>query len=218
MPVDLQVVFPQELVELSSVRLVPGARPRTLDVTGRDFRAVDEVLVNGVAAPDVVVVSRTRLLAQVPDVLTNDTITSVTVVSQRLTATERSLLRFRVGRTASKITGVLRLVQVFLKLLFTTPGRDIFAPKLGGAALKTVGLTYGKDEGGVIVSDFIVAVANTQRQLLGIQARDPRLPRDERLLSAKVLSAGFNRAEAALIVSVELTSQAGRAAIANVAV
>jgi hypothetical protein len=37
-------------------------------------------------------------------------------------------------------------------------------------------------------------------------------------LTAKVLSAGYNRNEAALVVSVEVTSQAGRAATANVVV
>jgi len=216
--VDFQIVFPQELVELASVRVLPGVAPRTLDVTGRDFSSIDEVLVNGIPSPDIVVLSLTRMLAQIPDALANETVTSVTVTSVRLAMTSRSLLRFRVGRTPSKVSGILRLMQVFLKILFTTPGSDIFARKTGGGALSRVGATFGRDEGGSIVSDFIVAVGSTQRQIRALQARDPSIPRDERLLTAKVLSAGYNRNEAALIVSVELTSQAGRAATANVMV
>jgi hypothetical protein len=216
--VDFQIVFPQELVELTSVRIQPGMVPRTLDITGADFRAVDQVMVNDLVSPDVVVLSKTRLLAQVPSVFATQTISSVTVISTKLAVTPKSLLRFRVGRTPSKVSGLLRLMQVFLKLLFTTPGSDIFAPQTGAGALVKVGSTFGHDEGGGIVSDFVVAVGRTQRQILAIQARDPSLARDERLLAAKVLSAGFNRAESALIVSVELTSHAGRAAVANLTV
>lgn len=218
MAVDFQVVFPQELVELTSVRVLPGIAPRTLDVTGKNFTSVDEVLVNGLVSSEVVVVSKTRLLAQVPAAFINQTVTSVTVVSTRLSVSQRSLLRFRVGRTPSKVSGILRLMQAFLKLLLTTPGSDIFARNTGGGALTRIGATFGRDEGGSIVSEFIVAVGSTQRQLLAIQSRDPSLPRDERLLTARVLSAGYNRNEAALVVSVELTSQAGRAAVANVTV
>ena len=218
MAVDFQVVFPQELVTLSSVRILPGITPRTLDLTGRDFRSIDEVLVNGVASPDVVVLSKTRALAQVPAVFVRQTITSVSVISTSLSVTSRSLLRFRIGHTPSKVSGILRLMQLFLKMLLTTPGTDIFAPSTGGGILSRIGATFGKDEGGAIVSDFIVAVGSTQRQIMAIQSRDPSLSRDERLLSAKVLSGGFNKNEAALVVSVELTSQALKAAIANVTV
>jgi hypothetical protein len=179
---------------------------------------VDEVLINDVPSPDVVIVSKTRLLAQVPDMLKNDTLTSITVVSNKLTVTAKSLIKFRLGKTPSKVSGILRLIQVFLKILFTTPGTDIFSPRVGGNALKDIGLTFGQDQGGGIVSNFVIAVGSTQRQIQAIQARDPSIPRDERLLSATVTRAGYNRAEAALIVSVELTSHAGRAATANVMV
>lgn len=217
MAVDLQVCFPQEVIALSQVRYLPGPWPRTLDVLGDDFRRVDEVRINGVASSEVVLVSERRLLAQVPEVLAQVPLTSVTVTSTTLALTAKSLLTFQLHRTPSKVSGLLRLVQLFLKLLFTTPGTDIFAPKLGGAALRHVGLTFGKDQGGQIVSDLIVAVRTTVRQVVALQARDPRLPREERLLDAKVLEAGYNRVETALVVGLELLSHAGQRATANVA-
>lgn len=218
MSLDFQVVFPQELVPIDSVTILQGVNPPSVDVIGQDFRSVDEVRINDVASPDVVILSRRRLLAQIPAELRNQVPTSVTVISNKLAMTNKSVLRFRVGRVPSTVGGVLRLVQVFLKVLLTTPGRDIFAPRIGAGALKNIGLTFGKDEGGSIVSDFIVSVATAQRQIIAIQSRDPSLPPDERLLAAKVVSAGYNRNEAALVVSVEITSQAGRAARANVVV
>lgn len=218
MSVDIQIAAPQEVVSLNAVRILPGINPRSVDVIGQDFRAVDTVLVNDMPSPDVIVLSPTRLLAQVPAQLVNETLTSITVISNKLTLTEKSTIKFRLGRTPSKVSGILRLVQVFLKLLFTTPGTDIFSPRIGGNGLKGIGLTFGKDQGGNIVSNFVIAVDNTQKQIQAIQARDPTIPRDERLLQAKVTKAGYNRAEAALVVSVELTSHAGRSAVANVAI
>lgn len=218
MAVDFQVVFPQELIQLNSVRELPGLTPRTIDVLGEDFRSVDEVTINEFPSPSVVVLSRQRLLAQIPPELGLNRVTSVSVISNQLAITKKSLLRFRVGQTPSKVTGILRLVQLFLKILFTKPGRDIFAPRIGADALKNVGVTFGKNEGGNIVSDFVVSIGSAQRQVLAIQSRDPSLPLDERLLAARVISAAYNQQEAALVVSVEITSQSGRTALANLVV
>jgi hypothetical protein len=216
--VDFQVVFPQQIVELSSVQIMFGVTPLTLDVAGEDFRSVDEIRVNDIIAPDVVILSRKRMLVRVPELVKNTQVTSVTVTSHSLTMSSKSLLKFRIGRSPSKVSGILRLVQVFLKILFTTPGYDIFAPRIGAAALKNIGVTFGASEGQSIVSDFVIACATTARQIVAIQSRDPSTPLDERLLSARVTAAKYNKQEAALVVSVELTSQTGRAALANVVV
>jgi hypothetical protein len=216
--VDFQVVFPQEVIPLVAIRQVPGVSPRTLDITGTDFRSLDEVLLNEIPAPGAVVVSQTRLLVPVPASLAQSTITSVSVLSRRLTLTSKSVIQFRVGRVPSKVRGILRLVQLFLKILFTTPGRDIFTPKIGAAALKNIGRTFGKGQSDSIVMDFVLAVETTVRQILAVQSKDATIPFDERLLSARLLGARFDFEQSALVVSVELTSQAGQPAITNVVV
>lgn len=212
MAVDFQVCVPQEVIKLSQIRDVPGLPVRTLDILGEDFRSVDQVLINDVESPEVVVLSRGRLLAQVPDVMSAVNVTSVSVLSSQLTITARSFLRFRISPTPSKVSGILRLCQVFLKLLFTTPGTDIFSKRVGGGALRTLGHNFGKDQGGDIVSSFIISVDNTARQLIQIQGRNSSIPPDERLLSASVFQAGFNKSETALVAGVEILSQAGKAA------
>src|SRR5690606_23234077 len=212
MAVDFQICAPQEVIKLGQVRNIPGLPVRTLDIIGEDFRSVDEVLINDIPAPEVVVLSRTRLLAQVPEALQNSDVTSVSVLSTRLIITERSIIRFRISRTPSKVRGILKLMQAFLKVLFTTPGTDIFAKKVGGGALRTIGHNFGKDQGADIVSNFIVSVDNTARQLIQVQSRNSSLPPDERLLSAKVYKAGFVKNETALVVGIEILSQTGRVA------
>jgi hypothetical protein len=216
--VDFQVVFPSEVVELTSVRLVPGANPPQLDISGKDFRSVDEVVINDIASSDVIVVSKNRLIATIPEGARGGFPMRVLITSRKLTITPKSLIRFKIGRTPSKVRGILKLIQLFLKLLFTTPGTDIFSPKLGSAGLKDIGRTFGKDQTGTIVTDFVIAVDTTARQIINLQGRDPSLPLDERLLRAKVQSSGFDPVQSALIVTVEITSQAGSTATTNVVV
>lgn len=219
MAIDFQVVFPTEVIKLNGIRLTPPSPlglPTQLDILGEDFSSVDEVFINDMESPDVIVVSKNRLLAQLPDVLQKSrAVNSVMVLSRKLTLSPRSLIRFRIGDTPSRVSGILRLVQVFLKVLFTTPGTDIFSKRVGGGALTLLGETFGADEGRKVVSNFVVAVDTAQRQIIALQGRDPALPPDERLLSARVTRSGFNREQGAIIASVELTSQAGRAALAN---
>lgn len=215
MSVDLLTISPQQVINLSRVQVVPGP-PRSVHVVGEDFRSVDEVLINQVPSPDVVVVDKTHLIAQVPDTALLARVNDVVVLSKRLVLSDRSQLRIRIGRTPGRATGILKLMQLFLKILFTTPGRDIFAPNIGGGALKNVGATFGPNEGDNIVNDFVIAVDTTSRQIIAIQGRDSSLPRDERLLGAKVTKATFNQAIGGIDVSVQITSQAGREAVANV--
>lgn len=220
MAIDFQICYPQEVIQLNRIRYsgfssTPGV-PVSLDITGQDFRAVDEVLINDIPSPDVIVINRNRLMAQLPDVLQKSlAVNSVFVTSRSLTLSQKSLIKFRIGNTPGRVSGVMRLMQLFLKVLFTTQGSDIFAPNIGGNGLTFLHETYGSDEGKGIVSSFVISVDTTVRQIVAIQGRDSRIPRDERLLKATVTKAKFNRNIAGIVASIEIISQAGRAATAN---
>lgn len=216
--VDLQCVFPQETIRITSVKVVAGSVPTLLDVVGDDFSSVDTVDINEIEAPSFIVLSLTRMLVTLPEAVAPTNIRTVTVVSRRLMLTSRSLLRFQVSKVPSKASGTLRLLQLFLKVLLTTPGSDKFNKQLGGGGLGNLGQSFGRDQSGVIVSDFVVSVQNTTRQIIALQGRSAGLPPEERLLNAKVLRAQFSAQEAALLVSIEVSSQTGRAAVANVVV
>lgn len=216
MAVDYQICFPQESIQINSVRTLPGVSPATLDVVGQDFSAVDEVLVNEISAPHFIVVSRTRMMVTLPSSIS--TIRTVAVTSRKLTMTAKSVLKFKISQVPSKVSGILRLVQLFTKILFTAPGSDIFNKRLGAGGLKNLGRSFSKSQSGGIISEFVVSVENASRQIISMQSRQPGLPQDERLLTAKVSSARFSAQETALLVAVEVTSQAGRSAVANVVV
>lgn len=206
--IDFQIVYPQTVVNLSSVTFLEAAEPRLLQVVGDDFSSVDEVRINGIASPSVSIFSSSILFAQVPDTVV-ERVTSVTVLSNKLLVQDRNLLTFRLGRSPAKVSGVLRLLQVFIKLLFTTPGTDIWSQSSGGGALQGLGRNINDLTGQGTIQDFMIAVANTTRQLVATQARNTRLPPDERLLSATVTKVFFNKQESALIPTIEVVSQLG---------
>lgn len=213
---DVQFTYPQQIIKISSVSLIEGSDPPTLLVVGDDFRAVDEVLLNDIPSPAVIVQSTTSLTAVMPPEVRSNALVNVVVVSYRFAYTERSLISFRCGRTNRTVSGINRLVQLFVKVLLTTPGSDIFNPTQGGGALSHLGKTFSKDAAGSIVGDFVISVDNTVKQIIAMQSRKSRLPREERLLSAQVCSARFDASQTALIVSILLISQAGTAATANI--
>lgn len=187
-----------------------------VDVRGQDFSSVDEVLINDTPVSTFVVLGRQQLVVTLPKNVTY--VSSVAVTSRRITLTDKSFLKFRLGKTPSSVSGVMRLMQLFIKVLFTTPGSDIFSKRLGSAGLRNISRTFAPDQSGGIISDFVVAVEGATRQIIAFQGRQQNLPQDERLLTARVASAHFSPLESALVVSVELTSYAGRAALANVVV
>jgi len=219
MAVDFQTIHPQEAIRLNRIRMRVVGGLKVLDIIGSDFRAVDEVQINETQSPDIIVLSKTRLLAQLPDRLQdNPDVQNVNVLSKTLTISTKSVLRFRIGDTPGKVVGILRLLQLFVKILISDPGSDIFNKGLGAGALANLGSSFGEDEGQNIKADFTIAVDRAARQVVAIQSRNSSIPRDERLLSAKVLGTTFSRATASLFVTVEVISQDGTPARVNLEV
>jgi len=138
------------------------------------------------------------------------------VLSHIVTLAERNLLKFRLGHTTQRTSGILKLMQLFIKLLFTTPGFDIFTPDIGGGGLMAIGRSFDRNSGKGIVGEFMIAVDRTAQQIITIQTGDARLPPDERLLKATLLGVKYDRAQSALLPQIELISQTGIPAMANI--
>jgi hypothetical protein len=215
MAVDYQVVFPVEVIKLNALRFVFGSNPPVLDINGQDFRAVDDVVINDQKSLGWAVLSKTRMLAILPAGVAPALVSSINITSRKLVVTDKSILKFQISTTPAKATGILRLMQLYVKLMLTTPGSDIFDKKTGGGILRFLGSTSYGAEGGDIVRRFVVSNDLVSRQIITIQSRQPSLPPDEKLLAAKVLSARFSRQQSALLAATELTTQAGRSAITN---
>jgi len=212
--IDFQSVYAQEMVSLSNVRTVNGP-PRSIIVTGEDFRSVESVIINGDYAPEVVITKRTQLIAQVPSSQLVNRVQTVVVLNQKLTLSLKSSLKFRIGNKPGKATGVLKLSQKYLRVLMTTPGSDVFNPNLGGGLLNIIKSQFGIMDGSVALHNAVIAADTATRQVIALQSQNSRLPLDERLLSATVTEAQFDKSTGSILLTVEIESQAGRLAVAN---
>lgn len=206
---DLQLVFPVATINLTSVSKVPGTDPVVLDVQGEDFRAVEDVRINNIST-QYIVFSDTRLRTVLPTGVTLATLENVEVTSAQLTLTKESLLQFRLPARPTAVSGVLKLAQLFLKILLTTPGTDIFNPLLGGGALQNLGRTFARHNSTSILGDVHIAVDRTSRQIMAMQSRQTGLPQDEKLLSAQIVGKRFDSASGTIFVAIELVNQLNR--------
>lgn len=210
---DLQVIEIRDILPVVRAEILPGVIPRTLRVRGRDFSNADEVLINEQKSPSVVIVSARELLAQVPEGMVNGPVRTIVVISGRLTQTERSKIKFRLGDATKAVAGIERMIQMFLKLLLQNPGSDIFSPRTGGGLLAAVGRMSGSasNPAASVAADLQVSVDRASKQMIAIQANDSAIALTERLLFARLLTSRFVVAEQALVGSIQLGNQAGQA-------
>jgi hypothetical protein len=212
---DLQFIQFQDALPITWAGEIPDLVPRSLEISGIDFRNTIEVLINEVTSPSFVVASKNKILAEVPNSEKKALIRNVSVLSADFTATVQSRIRFRFGQDPKKVTGLRAMMQTFLKVLFTTAGTDAFSTRMGGSGLKNIGRTFDVGNSSTIVADFAIAVRRTEQQVKALQSKQPRLPDDEKLASAKMLNAKFDVSLTALLARVELIAQSGKLAYAN---
>jgi len=214
--IDLQVIYPQDSVPLSNVRILSGFTPTSVLVEGEDFRAVDEVWINENLAPNWTVLNPHVLVAQVPATQVGRTIASLEVLSNRLVVGPESLLKFKIVRGGRRVGGIMRLVQLFVKVLLTTPGTDIFSPQSGGGLMTKVGQQVSLHDGGKeVIGDLVLCCAAATKQIVSVQAKDPTIPSVERLLAANVENAVFDRAGLGVRANIQLISHSGVRGYAN---
>ena len=160
--------------------------------------------------------NRTTLVAQIPTQQLGRAVTSVEVLSNILTVGPNSRLNFMLNRGGGRVTGIMRLVQLFTKVLLQTPGTDIFAQQSGGGLLSKMGQQVSLQDGGKgVIGDLVLCCAATVRQIVATQAQDPSIPPVERLLSATVQKAVFDRQSLGVTSSIQIISHSGVQGYAN---
>jgi len=213
--VDLQFIQFNDALDITGAKEIPDLEPRSLQIEGVDFRHAIEVLINEVNSPSFAIAAKNIIIAQVPPTQARSIIRSISILSADFTATIQSRIRFRIGQDPKKATGLRAMMQTFLKVLFTTAGTDAWATQLGGSGLKNIGKNFNLSQSQTVVSDFAIAVRRAESQIRNLQSQQYRLPDEERLLSANLLNARYDPQLTALLARVELISQSGRRAIAN---
>ena len=211
--VGLQVIRLLDVADVNEIFDAEGVVPRTLVIRGKDFRSVETVLLHGFTAPQIVVLNETTILAQVPPVLVNTPIYDVTVLSSNFTLTERSLIELGIGTKVKKVSGILRLLQTFVRLLLRTPGTNIFHPSTGGG----IAAVIGQNMTGAESADVAVGIRRVAEDIIARQSQVREIPPAERLLAAELTGFTPDPQTGSLYATVLITNHSGQGAAATIA-
>lgn len=219
MAADIQLIRLLDILDVSTISNVPGVTPRSVEIVGADFRNIEQVFLNSIEAPEFIVLSKNKLIAQVPTQIATVPINDVLVLSNNLTFTEKSLVEFSFGVRPRKVTGVLRLMQIFLRMLFRTPGSNIFHRHLGGGIRKHIGSVIGGGQGNRsrVAAELSISVARTRQQIINTQTPDRSIPSSERMAGAELTGLTVDEKNGQIQMTVVLTSQSGQRAAATLA-
>lgn len=211
---DLKILTIRDNLLVSGVVFAQNISPLSIVVTGENFDQASKILINGVESPEHVIVSATRLIAQVPDSERANLLTKIVVLADTPSAKRSSILSFEAGEIKG-LQGLERLVQLFCKILIQTPGSDRFDPNKGGGLLSLIGLNVSKRDTKLLQASVVGAVGRTKEQILAAQAKNRRIPSSERLLSAAITAVGFDSSTATLTARVSISAASGSEAVAN---
>lgn len=218
---DIKVVTIKDLLQIvpptEYARLPGGAvlQPVSLIINGKNFDRAQEVFINDLRAPEFLIVSPTRLIAQIPAGQEKSQIRKLSVFSERPFPGQRSKFFFEIGTTIKVLQGIEKMVQIFCKLLMQTPGSDKFSPSEGGGLLSFVGRNVENGADKALTSAVVSAVTRTKDLMISKQNKNQRIPPDERLLTATTDRVGFDPNTTTLAAVVNLTAVSGDQAVAN---
>lgn len=184
---SMQFLQMRRVLDLVSIREIPGVQPRTLEIRGNRMDLTSAVELNDTTAPGFVVVSAGQLLVQIPSSITGRILTAA-VYSNYVDPAGKSVATYDLGSHPKISFGKARVFQNFVKMLLTTPGTDVWSPNTGGGmrAVAAVLPTKGGDQ--AISGDIESRVLQVARQMLRSQATDTTLLAEERLLSVNVIN------------------------------
>jgi hypothetical protein len=214
---DFQIVTAKTLLPVQSVAPIRGFLPLSVVVLGTNLDRTTQVLFNGVAAPDFIVMTKSRLIVQIPQSQIGKPFVSLQVLGDSLLAASGTAsLTLTLTNPPIKISGLSRLVQAWVMVFLTTPGSDVFNPQSGGGGAAIIGRTTDRQGTGV-AADLGQAILRTKSELTKVQAQNPSIPLDEKLLSSNLESIAFDSSSGTLLAQVSLQNMLGQNAQVSLA-
>lgn len=213
--IDIKVIAIKDILPVNRVSFVNDFSPLSLMIEGSLLLQANEVLINEIDSPEFMILSNDRLIAQVPESQVKSRLRSVTVLATKPSADRTSILHLDAGKTFSRLQGLEKLVQYFVKILLQNPGSDIFNPTEGGGVLGMIGRVVSRNDSTSLSASLVSAVNQTRDQVIARQNRISRIPSDERLLRADTQAVGFNPNTTSLAARISIGAVSGREAVAN---
>jgi hypothetical protein len=208
---DIGIVQFVDRLSFTGAQIV-SSEPRILAIQGADLSSARDVYINDTRSPQIEVVNRGLVLAEVPDGV-GTTVYSLYVLSSAPTlTTEASDVQLGMSLRPRVVTGISALVQRALKLLLTTPGTDKLGDGVGGGLYQLVGALNA--DRGTIGADVSAAV----QEVVTYMQSDPNIstiPADERLGAMNVLGVEWTRETQQVLIQLEIINVLGERAVSQ---
>lgn len=208
---DLQIVKLADVVTVNRVRILSGAELR---LEGANMDGTSVVRVNHRDVP-FSVLSNVVIDVHLPEELQQVPIQTIDVLSDSFSGTDRSRVIPSVSGPARSVTGLLKLIQQYVAVLFTTPGSNIFRKEEGGGLLQLLGANVDPTAPSSYTSIVQTGVDKTNRDIIRSQLTR-RLPDDERLRSARLQDVSFSKTTGRINFVVAFETFSGTKALAAV--
>jgi hypothetical protein len=181
-----------------------------------DYSTVVMVVVNDFVIEELALYGQ-DLLAYISEELDDTTdISYVALIAQETEFSDETMLRLGFGVIPTEVEGSDRLVQLFVKVLFQTPGSDIYNKTVGGGLLRIKKRGSISGDLNAVSAEVAAAIDKTDKDIRSMQS-GLVLPAEERLVKAEILHIRPDYKTNDINVLVHLRTLAGTEAYFNVA-
>jgi hypothetical protein len=115
---------------------------------------------------------------------------------------------FTFGKRSKPVAGILKLVQMLVKMLLTTPGSDHFATDVGTVIQGLFKRAVSASSFQLLKMDIMMSIQDLERQILDIQASQP-IPDDERLKEIQIRNVQYLEVSGEWQIQISVLSEAG---------
>lgn len=122
--------------------------------------------------------------------------------------TLKGRINFQFSAPSRKITGLDKMVQQWLYIFLTPQGSDVFEPERGTNFIAV--LEAAANDRGYISNIVSSSVANTNEQMLALQAETPSLPPDETFVLSTLSSIVYGITSVEIRIRIINAEGAGR--------
>ena len=170
--------------------------PGTLSVEGADVLSTSTVFINGVSTKEFIILSKTKLIVDIPSQEQTNPISTVTLAGP---TGDVGILGFDLTSKAP-MSDSKYVIQRFFRFLFTDPGSNVFDPAEGVGLVSKVGATAFEN----IEVEVVTCIKQAEAHILTTQR--PELPDSKtlRMVNVTNVSYSINTLTAAVSISFEL--------------
>jgi len=182
---------------------------------GDDFSTTKFVVVNGQTTTDFAL-SGSSILIYPPEGIATNEVTFIAVIAESSDYDDHTLMKLGFGYDVREVSGVDRLVQLFVFVLLKSPGSYILDKYSGGGLMEIMRKGAGTQPDKVL-PDVIAAIRKTESDIKAMQA-GLKPPASELLLSVEILNTSIRSSDSSISVFVQLVTLDGSLKAFNISI